>query len=83
MLLDKGITEQLYTAKYLTSLFKRVTISANFFPPEINRSLSILEGVCYAYYRSESINISKGNDAAEIIDVSHGDKNQWRSNEII
>jgi hypothetical protein len=83
LLLDKGIYEQLYTAKYLTSQFKRVTVSANFSPPKINLSLSILEGVCFAYYRFESIKISRANDAAEIIDVSPGDKNQWCSNEII
>lgn len=39
LLLDKGINEQLYTAKYLTSQFKRVTVSAYFFPLAINRSL--------------------------------------------
>jgi hypothetical protein len=49
----------------------------HFSPLAINRSLSILEGVSFAYYRFESTTISIANDVAEIIDVSPGDKNQW------
>jgi hypothetical protein len=83
LLLDKGINEQLYTTKYLTSQFKRVTVSAYFSPHAINRRLSILEGVCFAYYRFEFMNIFKANDAAEIIDVSPGNKNQLCRSELI
>jgi hypothetical protein len=83
LLLGKGINEQLYTAKYLISQFKRVTVPTYFFPLAINRNLSILEGVWFAYYRFESIKISKANDAAEITDVSLGDKNQWCRTELI
>lgn len=76
LLLDKGVNEQLYAVKYLTSQFKCVTVRAYFCPLAIHRSLSILEGVCFAYYRLEFIKISKANDTAEIIDLSPGDKNQ-------